>query len=210
MCYCESRFKDIDFLMSTSLRYRYILFHKPYGVLSQFTAPVDRKCLRDFGPFPADVYPVGRLDADSEGLLLLTNNNRVKHRLANPAFAHSKTYLIQVEGIPDDDALQRLRDGIRIGGRMTRKAGVERCKDEPEREGRSVPIRFRKTVPTSWLEMTIHEGRNRQVRKMSAAVGHPTLRLVRVRIGFLSLTGLRQGEFRDLTSVERRRLLSEL
>jgi 23S rRNA pseudouridine2457 synthase len=193
----------------------YLLFHKPYGVLSQFT-PACRhsalrragtpehghKSLRDFGPFPLDVYPVGRLDADSEGLLLLTNDNMVKHRLTDPKFEHEKTYLVQVERIPNDEALKKMRSGVVIEGKKTKPAEVKLLGAEPTLPPRAVPIRFRKNVPTAWIELTLSEGRNRQVRKMTAAIGHPTLRLVRIRIGGLMLGDLETGMSRDLTAQE--------
>jgi len=184
----------------TSLHY--FLFYKPYGVLSQFTPEGGRQTLKEFGPFPSDVYAAGRLDADSEGLLLLTNDNDLKHRLTEPKFRHSRTYNVQVERIPDESALRKLRDGVMIEEKKTSAAEVHVLNTEPELPPRPVPIRFRKSVPTAWLEITLSEGRNRQVRKMTAAVGHPTLRLVRTRIGSLSIEGLRPGESRRLTSEE--------
>ncbi len=184
-----------------------ILFYKPYGVLSQFTREAGHPSLADFGPFPADVYPVGRLDADSEGLLLLTNDNRLKHRLTDPRFGHPRTYLVQVERAPADKALERLRTGVVIEGKETRSAQVSLLPAEPALPPRAVPIRFRKNVPTAWLELTLIEGRNRQVRKMTAAVGHPTLRLVRVRIGELGLGALQPGEHRFLSRQESSALL---
>ncbi|HEX9007070.1 MAG TPA: pseudouridine synthase [Bacteroidota bacterium] len=185
-----------------------ILFYKPYGVLSQFTREAGHPSLADFGPFPADVYPVGRLDADSEGLLLLTDDNRLKHRLTDPRFGHPRTYLVQVERVPADEALARLREGILIEGKRTRPARVRLLPAEPALPPRAVPIRFRKNVPTAWLELTLIEGRNRQVRKMTAAVGHPTLRLVRVRIGPLGLGALEPGEHRFLVPRETAALLA--
>jgi 23S rRNA pseudouridine2457 synthase len=190
--------------------YRYILLYKPYGMLSQFTSEHGHRTLAECGPFPRDVYPVGRLDADSEGLLLLTNDNRVKHRAADPKFNHPKTYLVQVERIPDTDALEKLRSGIVVEGRRTRPAEVRLLDAEPPLPPREVPIRFRKNVPTAWLEITLFEGRNRQVRKMTAAVGFPTLRLVRTAIGSLRLGTLKPGESRELTEHERRGLLRSL
>jgi 23S rRNA pseudouridine2457 synthase len=171
-------------------------FFKPYGVVSQFTTEGGHQSLADFGPFPPDVYPVGRLDWDSEGLLLLTNDNRLKHSLTDPRFEHPRTYLVQVERIPDDAALHRLRDGIVIGGRRTKPAKAKLLGSEPDLPPRPVPIRFRKIVPTAWLELTLTEGRNHQVRKMTAAVGHPTLRLVRVKIGTIALGKMQPGEIR--------------
>lgn len=183
-----------------------ILFHKPYGVLSQFTREAGKQSLADFGPFPPDVYPVGRLDADSEGLLLLTNDAALKHRLTSPEHGHSKTYLVQIERFPDAQVLERLRNGVTIQGKKTRPAVVKLLANNPKLQERPVPVRFRKSVPTAWLEMTLTEGRNRQIRHMTAAVGHPTLRLVRVRIGSLDLGGLESGKSRQLTGKEIGRL----
>jgi len=179
-----------------------ILFHKPYGAVSQFTRGSGKQSLADFGPFPPDVYPVGRLDADSEGLLLLTNDKALKHRLTSPQFGHTKTYLVQVERIPDESALEALRKGIVIQGKKTRPAGVRLLESDPGLPDRSVPIRFRKSVPTAWLEITLTEGRNRQVRHMTAAVGHATLRLVRIRVGAMELGSLESGKNRLLTEEE--------
>jgi len=188
----------------------YIIFHKPHGVLSQFTDAAGRKTLSDFGPFPRDVYPVGRLDADSEGLLLLTNDNGTKHHLLEPHHGHKRTYLVQVERLPTTEALMKLRSGVVIAGKKTKEAEVQPLAGEPELPPRTVPIRFRKNVPTSWLEITLTEGRNRQVRKMTASVGHPALRLVRVSQGPLTLSGLKPGEHRHLTEIEIHLLLESL
>lgn len=187
---------------SGSGRFHYILFNKPYGVVSQFTAEGGKRSLREFGPFPRDVYAVGRLDEESEGLLLLTNDNAVKHRLTTPVYDHPRSYFVQVERIPDRRALERLREGVILGGKKTRPALVRLLSREPLLPPRTVPIRFRKNVPTAWLEITLREGRNRQVRRMTAAVGHPTLRLVRVRIGDLSTEGLVSGKSRVLSVQE--------
>jgi 23S rRNA pseudouridine2457 synthase len=195
---------------SKSPEHSYILFHKPYGVLSQFTDESGRRTLSDFGPFPRDVYPVGRLDADSEGLLLLTNDPRTKHRLLEPRHEHRRTYLVQVERIPAAEALAKIRDGVVIEGVRTRKALVKLLPGEPQLSPRGVPIRFRKNVPTSWLEITLTEGRNRQVRKMTAAIGHPTLRLVRTQMGPLTLDKMEPGQHRKLTKSELRSLLQSL
>ncbi len=169
-------------------------FFKPYGVVSQFTPEGGHQSLADFGPFPSDVYPVGRLDWDSEGLLLLTNDNRLKHRLTDPKFEHPRAYYVQVERVPDNVALQRLCEGVVIGGKKTKPAKARLLTSEPDLPPRPVPIRFRKNVPTAWLELTLTEGRNHQVRKMTAAVGYPTLRLVRIRVGAFSLGKLKPGE----------------
>jgi 23S rRNA pseudouridine2457 synthase len=182
--------------------YTYIILNKPYGVLTKFTGGPGEITLRSCGPFPPRVYPVGRLDADSEGLLLLTDDPRVAHRLTEPAFAHPRTYLAQVERIPTDEALSELRRGVVVKGRRSRGAAVRLLEAEPDLPPRPVPIRFRKSVPTAWLEITLTEGRNRQVRRMTAAVGHPTLRLVRTAVGVLRLKTLRPGESRRLAPAE--------
>jgi 23S rRNA pseudouridine2457 synthase len=176
----------------------YILFYKPYAVLSQFTQKNDYKTLCDFGPFPKNVYAAGRLDADSEGLLFLTNDTIVNHRLTDPKFGHERTYIVQVEGIPLEHSLVQLKNGITIASQRTKPAFVRFLKNEPIIPERAVPIRSRKNIPTTWLELTLREGRNRQVRKMTAAIGHPTLRLIRTSITFLTLEGLHPGEHRFL------------
>jgi 23S rRNA pseudouridine2457 synthase len=178
------------------------LFFKPYGVLCQFTDTEGRSTLADFGPFPRDVYAAGRLDADSEGLVLLTNDNTLKSRLTDPRYSHPRTYLVQVERVPEEKALQKLRDGITIEGRRTRPAVVRLLSEEPDLPPRIVPIRYRKNVPTAWIEITLREGRNRQIRRMTAAVGNPTLRLVRIRIGELSIAGLVPGASREIRPEE--------
>ena len=180
----------------------YYLFNKPHGVLSQFTSEGGLRSLKEFGPFPADVYPVGRLDADSEGLILLTNDDFVKHRLADPKFGHPRTYLAQVENKPVETELEMIRKGIVLGGKQTMPAEVTLLDSEPMLPKRTVPIRFRQNIPTFWIELTLREGKNRQVRKMTAAIGHPALRLVRTKISFLDLTGLQQGEHRELRKEE--------
>jgi 23S rRNA pseudouridine2457 synthase len=197
--------------------YRYLLFYKPYGVLCQFsdnrTEQTQRLTLKNYIPIP-DVYSVGRLDYDSEGLLLLTDNGRLQHRLSHRKFAHPRTYWAQVERIPDETALNRLREGIKIQDYQTRRAIVAKLPQEPDLPPRDPPIRYRKSVPTCWLEMTLTEGRNRQVRRMTAAVGYPTLRLVRVALGIqkgrniarLRLDSLAPGEWRDATASERQML----
>lgn len=187
-----------------------ILFFKPYGVLSQFTREGDRESLAQFGPFPPGVYPAGRLDADSEGLLVLTDSAEFQHRLTDPRFGHHRTYLAQVEGMPGETALLRLADGVTIEGKRTRPATVRILAREPELPPRRVSIRIRRNIPTSWIELTLAEGRNRQVRKMTAAVGFPTLRLVRIRIETMDLAGLNPGGFRTLRGDELRRLLDLL
>ncbi|WP_267381148.1 MULTISPECIES: pseudouridine synthase [unclassified Sphingomonas] len=172
-----------------------ILFNKPYGVLAQFTDGGARATLAGFIDRPG-VYPAGRLDRDSEGLLLLTDDGALQARIADPRFKLPKTYLVQVEGDPDEAALDRLRCGITLNDGPTRPADVARI-DDPALWPRDPPVRFRKTVPDAWLRLTLREGRNRQVRRMTAAVGHPTLRLVRSRIGDWTLDGLAPGRWRE-------------
>ncbi len=181
--------------------HRYLLFYKPYGVLNHFTDRQGRATLADFIPVPG-VYAAGRLDWDSEGLLLLTDDGWLIRRLTEPRFAHPRTYWVQVERVPTEEALAALRAGVVIEGRPTRPAQVRRLSGEPDLPERPVPIRYRAHVPTAWLELTLTEGRKRQVRRMTAAVGHPTLRLVRVAIGTLTLSGLTPGQWRELSQEE--------
>lgn len=188
--------------------FRYLVHYKPYLVLTQFTDPEGRKTLKDFVPVPG-VYAVGRLDYDSEGLLLLTDDARLNHLLSHPRFEKEKTYWVQVEGIPTEEALSRLREGVVIQEKQTLPAKAKRL-EAPSLPPREPPIRFRKEIPTSWLELRLTEGRNRQVRRMTAAVGFPTLRLVRVGIGPLSLEGLSPGQYRDLTNSELKQLEEQL
>lgn len=178
---------------------RLILFNKPYDVLSQFTdrgSPTTRATLSDHIDRPG-FYPAGRLDRDSEGLLLLTDDGRLQARIADPRFKWPKTYWVQVEGAPDDAALDALRAGVVLNDGRTRPAEVARI-DPPDLWPRVPPVRFRKTVPDHWLQLTIREGRNRQVRRMTAAVGLPTLRLVRHAIGPWTVDGLAPGEWREV------------
>ena len=185
---------------------RYIIFHKPYGVLSQFTQESPKHItLKEYIDVP-DVYAVGRLDWDSEGLLLLTNDGQLQHRLAHPRFGHQRTYWAQVERIPDIDAIYKLQSGVEIQDYRTRPAQVRLLLEEPSVVQRIPPIRFRKNIPTAWLEMTLTEGKNRQVRRMTAAVGFPTLRLIRISIGNIQLDDLSPGQWRELTSLEVTRL----
>ncbi len=174
---------------------RLVLFNKPYRVLSQFSPVPGKRTLADHLPIP-EVYPAGRLDYESEGLLLLTDDGRLQHRIAHPRSGKWKTYLIQVEGEPDEAALERLRAGVELKDGPTLPARVRRRKAPDWLWPRHPPIRFRKTVPVSWLEISIREGRNRQVRRMAAAVGHPVLRLIRTRVADWSLDGLAPGEYR--------------
>jgi 23S rRNA pseudouridine2457 synthase len=188
---------------------QHLLFNKPYDVLTQFSeghetpqnASASRATLKDYISVP-NVYPVGRLDRDSEGLLLLTNHGPLQHRLSDPKFGHSRTYWVQVERIPDESALDQLRVGVNVQDYTSRPAKVQLLSPEPDLPARDPPIRYRQQVPTAWIEMTLTEGRNRQVRRMTAVVGFPTLRLVRVAIAHLRLDGLAPGEWRSLTQAE--------
>lgn len=172
-----------------------ILFNKPYGVLCQFSARPGRRTLADFIELP-EVYPAGRLDADSEGLLVLTDDGRLQARVANPAHGLAKTYWAQVEGVPDEFALDRLRAGIDLGDFATRPCKA-RIIDEPfGLWSREPPIRYRATIPTGWIELMLREGKNRQVRRMTAHIGFPTLRLIRSAIGSWRIDGLAPGRWR--------------
>lgn len=179
---------------------RLLLFNKPFGVLSQFTdrgSPTVRATLSDFITAKG-VYPAGRLDRDSEGLLLLCDDGQLQARIANPRFKMPKTYLVQVEGDPQEPELERLRKGVQLKDGMTLPADIARI-DAPDLWPRDPPIRQRKSVPDNWLKITIREGRNRQVRRMTAAVGLPTLRLVRWSIGDWTVAGIAQGQFREIS-----------
>jgi len=176
---------------------RLLCFNKPYGVLSQFTPEGRWRGLKDFITIPG-IYVAGRLDADSEGLLLLTNDGKLQARISDPRYKMEKTYWVQVEGEPDESALATLRQGVMLNDGITLPARAQRI---PPPEGlweRDPPVRFRQSIPTSWLELVIREGRNRQVRRMTAAVGYPTLRLVRAAIGPYTLQGLAPGTLHDV------------
>lgn len=177
---------------------RLLCFHKPYGVLSQFTPEGRWRGLQDFIDVPG-VYVAGRLDADSEGLLLLTDDGALQARISDPRHKMEKTYWVQVEGIPDEAALQALRHGVQLGDGPTLPARVRRLEPPPALWERDPPIRVRQNIPDCWIELIIREGRNRQVRRMTAAVGHPTLRLVRAAIGPYALDGLEPGCWQPAT-----------
>jgi 23S rRNA pseudouridine2457 synthase len=176
---------------------RIVLFNKPYGVLCQFSGQPGRQTLKDFMSQP-DIYPAGRLDADSEGLVVLTSDGALQHRISDPANKMPKTYLVQVEGIATETALDQLRSGIALGDFVSRKAEARQI-DEPSWLWlRTPPVRVRRLIPTSWIEVSLREGKNRQIRRMTAAVGLPTLRLIRYAVGDWTLEGLQPGHWREL------------
>lgn len=185
--------------------HKYYIINKPYNVLSQFTDDSGKQTLSSFYKFPKDVYPVGRLDYDSEGLLILTNDKKINSYLLNPDNKHEREYYAQVEGIPTKESLQQFENGLIIENYKTLPAKAKIIED-PKLWERSTPIRFRLNSPTTWLSIILFEGKNRQVRKMTAAIGHPTLRLVRVRIKNILLGNLQPGEVRELTEEEVRGL----
>lgn len=176
---------------------QYVVFHKPYGVLSQFTPEDGARSLAEFG-LPAGIYPAGRLDKDSEGLLLLTDDGPLIERLLNPRNQKPKTYWALVERVPTPEALQRMREGLRIEDYVTRPCEVQLLAPQPQLPPREPPVRLRKNVQDVWLEVSLVEGKNRQVRKMTAAIGHPTLRLVRQSIASLQLADLAPGDWRSV------------
>ena len=185
-----------------------LAFNKPYGVLSQFTSDGSpNKTLAEFG-FPKNVYSIGRLDADSEGLLLLSDEPSLNERLLHPKHAHDREYWVQVEGIPTVDTLKKLSNGVVVQGRATLPCKAWILEPQPTVTPREPPIRFRKTVPDRWIAIELIEGKNRQVRRMTAAVGHPTLRLIRVRIGDFELGNLVPGKWTELDAQDRKRVLS--
>ena len=176
---------------------RILLFNKPCGVLCQFSPSAGKRTLKDFIPV-ADVYPAGRLDADSEGLVVLTDDGKLQHAISDPKMKLSKTYWVQVEGEPDEAALRRLRSGIDLGDFVTRPAHARHIEQPSGLWERVPPVRVRKNIPTGWIELELHEGKNRQIRRMTAAAGYPTLRLIRSRIGTWTLDGILPGQFRQI------------
>lgn len=180
---------------------RYVAIYKPYNVMSCFTDEEGHATLADYLDMP-EIYAAGRLDYDSEGLLLLTSDNWLLHRLTDPRFEHPKTYLVQVEGVPDEAALAQLRAGVLVKGERTRPAEAELLADEPQVPPRTPPIRYRASIPTAWLRVVLREGRKRQLRHMTAAVGYPTLRLIRAQIGPIALGDLQPGQWRELAADE--------
>lgn len=180
---------------------RTIAFNKPYNVLPSFTDAEGRPTLADYIKV-SGIYAAGRLDRDSEGLIILTSDGALAHRITDPTHKFPKVYLTQIERIPNEEAIAKLRRGVMLRGKRTRPAEVRVLSEAPKLPDRSIPIRFRKNVPTAWLEITLHQGMNRQVRRMTAAVGHPTLRLVRVSIGPIVLGDLQPGHWRELSTRE--------
>lgn len=185
--------------------HRIIRFYKPYGVHTKFTDAEGRPTLKDYIDV-SDVYAAGRLDHDSEGLLLLTNYGELNTRLTDPRYAHPRTYLVQVERVPDEAALELLRQGVILQGVITRPALVEMIEPPADLPHREIPIKYQQAVPTAFLQITLTEGKKRQVRRMTAAVGHPTIRLIRIAIGDVTLDGLQPGQWLDLTPAERQSL----
>ncbi len=184
----------------------YYLLYKPFQVLSQFTSTDEKRCLKDIIEVPKDVYPVGRLDYDSEGLLLLTNDASINHKLLHPSFAHKRTYWVQVDGAITQEALQSLTKGVTINiegqSYNTKSAKVEILPNELQVPDRTPPIRFRKNIPTSWVSIQLTEGKNRQVRKMFASVGFPVLRLIRSQLGIYTIDNMQPGDLITLSIID--------
>lgn len=193
------------------MNYLYLIAYKPFNVLTQFSGENSQETLQvlDYD-FPKDVYPVGRLDKDSEGLLLLSNDKRLNHRLLDPKFKHEREYWAQVEKIPTAKALEQLSTGLKLKDGMTLPAKAHLLEPEPDVPPRDPPIRYRASIPTAWISLTLTEGRNRQVRRMTAAAGFPTLRLLRWRIENLLLEGLKPAQVRALSMIEQTELLKRL
>ncbi len=192
---------------------QYFIFYKPFQVLCQFSPEGEKKTLADYFPgISKNIYPVGRLDFDSEGMLLLTNDKALSHHLLEPKFAHKRTYLVQVDGSITEEAIEQLRKGVMINveGKQykTKPAIAEVLLSEPDLPERNPPIRYRKEIPTSWISLTLTEGKNRQVRKMTAAVNFPTLRLVRYSIGMANIDGFTSGMYKEVTEEIKAQLLA--
>ena len=190
---------------------KYFIVHKPFNVLSQFSSTDDKKTLKDFFDVPSNIYPVGRLDYDSEGLLILTDDKKLNQNLLDPLNEHEREYWVQVDGNISEDAVDKLQNGvsININGKMydTKQCIVKKFSHPPNVSERNPPIRFRKSIPDSWVKIILREGKNRQVRKMTAAVGFPTLRLIRYRIEKITLEHLHPGEMKTISKAELYNLL---
>ena len=184
-----------------SRKYHYYKIYKPYGVLSQFTDSQKRPTLKGLFEFPVNVYPVGRLDMDSEGLLILTDDKSLTDFLLNPVYKHTREYFVQVEGIPDENSLKLFKEGIIVKEKRTLPAEAELI-NTPLLPSRNPPVRYRKNIPDSWIKITLTEGKNRQVKRMTAAIGFPTLRLVRIRVENINLNSMIPGEVRELSDIE--------
>jgi 23S rRNA pseudouridine2457 synthase len=201
----------LSFLLKNFLLNQYFIIHKPYHVLSQFSSSDGKKCLKDFFTVPANVYPVGRLDYDSEGLLLLTNDKKLNHLLLNPLRSHEREYWVQVEGDISEEAILKLQRGVKINvnGKIiqTKKSRVEKFLSLPKVDERIPPIRIRKFISESWIKIILTEGKNRQVRKMTAKVGYPTLRLIRYRIENVTIEHLHPGQIKSISQQELYNLL---
>ena len=200
-----SNFNFVYFYNMNEMKLKYFVLNKPYGYLSQFTDKLNRKTLSNLKNIPKNIYPIGRLDIDSEGLLLISNDKLLVDYLLNPQNSHEKEYLAQVEGIPTEEEMNKFRSGLIIENQKTLPAQIEVI-NSPNLPDRVPPIRRRMNIPVYWTKIVITEGRNRQVRKMTAAIGHPTLRLIRIRIKNITLGNLKAGEIRELNKIEIRKL----